>query len=340
MATTRLEAIAQGLEAHGYSANVIAQVISQERKRTIDESRWNKFANWCRDQGKDPFIPNQVEVTNFLASFQQELKAVTLQQYRKAIDTVWELTCDALINHDLVTRRVTQSAGNKNPSTPRYVTTYGIEPFIKYIKNIPLDANEKSARLRLLLLLRIQLLRRCSDCAYIVTKTIDLTELSFRQSRRKNQKENPHMTEPISFERNDEVPELCLKRAFEAYLHASAKHRSAREDGHLFISLTKQDEIKSETMAKICFRTMDEVGLDTKIYKSHSIRMASANAFLDNGMPVEKVMKLGDWTSTKVFEKFYLRPKATGAAKCLTDLDAQVRRGEGRTRGGRSTQRK
>ncbi len=36
MATTRLEAIAQGLEAHGYSANVIAQVISQDLDQSSD----------------------------------------------------------------------------------------------------------------------------------------------------------------------------------------------------------------------------------------------------------------------------------------------------------------
>jgi len=279
-ATTHLEAIAQCLETHGYSSLAIAQVISQERKRTIDESRWNKFANWCRDQGIDPFTPNQVEVTNFLVSFQQELKSHT--------------------------------AGRP----------------------------DKLTRFRLLLLLRIQLLKRCSDCAYIVTRTIDLTELSFRQARRKNQKENPHMTEPISFERNDEVPELCLKRAFKGIPSNFGKAPlCSRRWTSVHLSF-QQDEIKSETMAKIRFRTMEEVDVDTKIYKSHSIRLASANAFLDNGMPGEKVTKLGDWTFTKVFEKFYLRPKATGAAKCLTDLDSQVRRKEGRTRGGRSTQRK
>jgi len=147
------------------------------------------------------------------------------------------------------------------------------------------------------------------------------------------------MTEPIPFERNDEVPELCLKRAFEVYLQMSSRHRTSKEDGHLFICLNKQDKIKSETMAKLCLKVMDTVGLDTKTYKSHLIRMASANAFLDKGMSVEKVMKLGDWTSTKVFEKFYLRPKATGAAKCLTNMDTQIRKKEGRTRGGRSTHR-
>jgi hypothetical protein len=48
-------------------------------------------------------------------------------------------------------------------------------------------------------------------------------------------------------------------------------------------------------------------------------------------MQLEKVMKIGDWTSTEVFLKFYHRSRIGGAANCLSLLAKEQAR-EGRPR--------
>jgi hypothetical protein len=77
---------------------------------------------------------------------------------------------------------------------------------------------------------------------------------------------------------------------------------------------------------------MEAAGIDTKIYKSHSLSMAFASAFLDAEMPMDKVLKLGDWNSEEVFLKFYHRGKTTGVSKVMSSFS----RGQGRTRGNSS----
>jgi site-specific recombinase XerD len=120
-------------------------------------------------------------------------------------------------------------------------------------------------------------------------------------------------------------------KAFRHYLAITASKR--REGSHIFLKLANAEEIKKETISGICLRAMKEAGIDTDKYKSHSLRMASANNFLNEGMTPEEVMKLGDWNSVEVFQRFYYRPKATGVPERMNAIAHKDNGSRGRTRG-------
>jgi len=49
-------------------------------------------------------------------------------------------------------------------------------------------------------------------------------------------------------------------------------------------------------------------GVNTYIFKAHSVRSAASSAAADAGVFVTEIMEAANWTSASVFEKFYYRP--------------------------------
>ena len=63
--------------------------------------------------------------------------------------------------------------------------------------------------------------------------------------------------------------------------------------------------------AQTCSRWMKEVMTRAGItgYSGGSVRMAAASAAVDNGVPIDEVLRTGRWSSWLVFNKFYNRAK-------------------------------
>ena len=56
---------------------------------------------------------------------------------------------------------------------------------------------------------------------------------------------------------------------------------------------------------------LDLAGIDTKTFKAHSVRGASASAAASAGLTTNQIMKAADWSSESVFQRFYYRPVST-----------------------------
>ena len=258
--------------------------------------------------------------------------AATVKGYERAISSVWDLTSEAICTSNVITMKLEKESRTSNPNKPKYDSTFDIRPILNYIIEIFKSKKPVDVCCRLILLLRTQALRRSSDIAYIVAGSVDLENLSFSQSRTKN---DPNPTGPIFFEENISNPALCLRRALQDYIQIFGDTFAKKPDGPLLIALNGGQGISSATIGKIVFEAMGQVGIDTKVFKSHSLRMASASALLDAGMSIEQVMKLGSWKSSQVFLKFYHRARVTGSVNAINSINGPA----GRTRGGRSQTR-
>lgn len=58
---------------------------------------------------------------------------------------------------------------------------------------------------------------------------------------------------------------------------------------------------------------MEEAGVDTSVYKAHSIRAAASTKAVENGHSIQAIKTHGNWSQrSNVFEKHYYKPiKAT-----------------------------
>eukprot|EP01126_Amoeba_proteus_P055760 TRINITY_DN6943_c1_g3_i7.p1 TRINITY_DN6943_c1_g3~~TRINITY_DN6943_c1_g3_i7.p1 ORF type:complete len:122 (-),score=10.31 TRINITY_DN6943_c1_g3_i7:19-384(-) len=69
-------------------------------------------------------------------------------------------------------------------------------------------------------------------------------------------------------------------------------------------SVDVDKEIVGDTISKRTSIRMAEAGINPE-YSSHALRGAVANYLLKQGVPLERVLKIGGWTSLEVFLRFY-----------------------------------
>ena len=49
-------------------------------------------------------------------------------------------------------------------------------------------------------------------------------------------------------------------------------------------------------------------GIDTNIFKAHSVRSAAASAATNQGVTTEDILKAADWSTESSFQRFYYKP--------------------------------
>lgn len=80
----------------------------------------------------------------------------------------------------------------------------------------------------------------------------------------------------------------------------------------LFISLIKPyNPVSSATIARWLKSIRAKAGVDTSIFKAHSIRAASTSAAAGAGVTTNDILNAADWSSESVFHKFYYKPEQT-----------------------------
>ena len=54
---------------------------------------------------------------------------------------------------------------------------------------------------------------------------------------------------------------------------------------------------------------ISRAGIDTSIFKAHSVRGASASAAYEKGASLQDILELADWSTDSTFRRFYYRPR-------------------------------
>ena len=108
--------------------------------------------------------------------------------------------------------------------------------------------------------------------------------------------------------RNRNDVSICPAESIKAYIARTAKFRKNDDKEVLFITTKKPyTPLSAQRISKITLGLMRSSGIDTNIFKAHSLRSASSSLAINNGIPIEEVMRQGRWKSRRVFEEFYNR---------------------------------
>ena len=104
---------------------------------------------------------------------------------------------------------------------------------------------------------------------------------------------------------------LCPVECFRQYLKLSRNVRPvilSSLPNKLFISFRRPHKpVTSTTLGRWLRTFMSAAGIDSQIFKAHSVRGAStaaANAFV----PLSTIMSMADWSSASTFRSFYYKP--------------------------------
>eukprot|EP01126_Amoeba_proteus_P028922 TRINITY_DN2849_c0_g1_i3.p1 TRINITY_DN2849_c0_g1~~TRINITY_DN2849_c0_g1_i3.p1 ORF type:complete len:349 (+),score=44.76 TRINITY_DN2849_c0_g1_i3:969-2015(+) len=300
----------------GFPEEVCKLVMESTIKASADNSHWRIWANWCLNKGLDPLKVDKRVRSEFLA-FKNNVTKTTLLSYIKAIDTTWEfiqLTKNSQ-HSSMVEGLLLSAAARRKPQRPKYSKLYDVDVLVKHVENVYLRWKTiKELRDVCIVLFRIFGLNRSLEVAQILISQLDMKEFTYKWVGSKSDKNKSLVSEAVSIP----IGDGALK--FRDILGEYLKRRKPSNCPYLFTSVVRGEEekpLKVDTIKSICRDFLRGAGIDTNVYKAHSIRHATATSLIKKGTPIDEVMRMGRWKMYTTLLKHYLKVDRNSDAKSI-----------------------
>ena len=296
-------------------------VLSSWRQKSSKSynSSFNKWACWCEERDRNPISGPISDVANFLAElFQQGYQYSSINVYRSSISTTHERVEGYPIGQHPTVIRLMKGVFNKRPPLPKYTHTWDVSKVTSYISSLDDNANLplKLLSFKLVVLLALTRPSRSSDLASLDLNCLKLLPdgIQFYPSQLAKQSRPSKSVATFIFPAFPSDKKLCPKVTLQSYMSRTESFRGTGPDrkSKLLLSYVKpHNPISSSSIARWIISMLDLAGINTKTFKAHSVRGASASAAASAGITTNQIMNAADWSSESVFQKFYYRPSGS-----------------------------
>ena len=271
---------------------------------------FRKWVDWCIGRSSDPASGPISEVVNFLAHlFKEGYQYRSLNAYRSAISSVHKRVDGYEVGQHPLISRVMKGAFHLRPPQPRYDTTWDVTRVLDYIRS---QGSSDSLPLRdltwkLAMLLALTRPSRSADLVKLDLRFRRFTPegVVFQEAGLAKQSRSGKPRAKFFFPAfTDRV--LCPRATLQTYERRT-------ESPRLFLAVVKPRKLVSpSTLAKWLKTLLEKAGIDTGIFKAHSIRGAAVSAAANAGVTTSDILRAADWSSESVFTKFYYKPVRFG----------------------------
>lgn len=278
--------------------------------------------HFCSQEGISNFEPTTAQVLQFLQHLanNSNIKYGTFNSHTSALSFI----CSKDLGSDLIIKRFKKGLFRLRPSLPRYDSTWDPIPLLQYIEKltIPIDIQTLSRKLVTLLALitaeRLQTISliRLSNMIESSTGLSIIISDPIKTSRLGQIQPTLHIPK---FKENTS---LCVFSTIKEYIERTRPVRKSECD-YLFLTIKKpHDKASKDTLGRWVKQMLFDAGLDTKQFKPHSTRHASASAALRKGISVDLICKTAGWSQESTFARFYNRPLRSDHtfAKSILDI--------------------
>ena len=198
---------------------------------------------------------------------------------------------------------------------PKYSTTWDVDPVLSVIEKLGPDQSLslKDLSLKLGFLLAVTSTNRVSE---VVSHDLRFRrfspegvsfQLPFLIKKTKvgqNLKTSFHASFPSN-------PNLCVEQCLKEYENCTLPFHvvdPAKPNRLLFSHIRPHKPITSETLVRWVKEVLARAGVDTNIFKAHSVQWASATAAHNKGVSLEDILHLAEWSAHSMFRRFYYQP--------------------------------
>ena len=105
---------------------------------------------------------------------------------------------------------------------------------------------------------------------------------------------------------------LCPVEALRCYLKATRTIRpaipSSKPDPLFILYVKPHKPISAPSLARWLRSLLKVSGVNSDIFKAHSVCAASTTAAANSNVPLSEILKMADWSSPSTFQKFYYKP--------------------------------
>ncbi|KZS05432.1 Uncharacterized protein APZ42_031378 [Daphnia magna] len=115
------------------------------------------------------------------------------------------------------------------------------------------------------------------------------------------------------------TPELCPVLTFKNFLERTNQLRSQSNEGSLLIALVVPHKpVTANTVSRWIKSVLGRAGVDTANFGAHSTRSAAASEAVNAGVPIDSVVRTGNWANKAKFNRFYNRASTESNIRSTT----------------------
>ena len=120
-------------------------------------------------------------------------------------------------------------------------------------------------------------------------------------------------TKPVRdffFPKFEQNKKLCPVLTLQEYEKRTTDKRSPHGNTQLLIAMIRPHKpVSSSTVARWLKTVLNNAGIDTSIFKAHSVRSAACSSASEVGVTTATILDAADWATETVFQRFYYKPK-------------------------------
>jgi len=251
---------------------------------------------------------NEVVCIEFLTQLFKDNKSYSaLNTARSALSTFLVNHSGITIGNSPVVKRFMKGVFELRTPSPRYNSVWDVSIVFEFLKHYYPHADMPLSYIsvKCLMLLALASMQRVQSL-----HSIDVTDIEFNDSgvfipirkllKQSSVRNNKFM---ICLKYFDD-PAICPVRILNHYINRTRKFRGESEQ--LFISYNKPHKpVSKSTLRRWICMVLEEAGIDTSVFKSHSSRAAAATAAKSNGIPIAEILATAGWSNSKSFKTYY-----------------------------------
>ena len=280
-------------------------------------SAWRRWDSWCRERKLNSVHASVESILEFLTSeFNLGRAYRTLNVYRSAISSTHPKIDSVRVGEHPLVVQLLKGAYNLRPPLPRYSSTWDVSLVVSFIDGLGVNESLslKDLSQKLGFLLALTAMERVSEVVSHDLRyrrfipegvTFALPDLTKKSRAGQGLKTSFH----ASFEEN---PNLCVVKCLKVYEHRTSEFRplDPSKPNKLLLSYIRPHKpITGASLSRWLKDIISRAGIDTSIFKAHSVRGASASAAYERGASLQDILDIADWSTDSTFRRFYYRPR-------------------------------
>ena len=331
--TSRLATIRQSYSEAGISQPAQILLVAAWRDGTSKAyaSAWRRWDSWCRERKLNSVHASVESILEFLTSeFNLGRAYRTLNVYRSAISSTHPKIDSVRVGEHPLVVQLLKGAYNLRPPLPRYSSTWDVSLVVPFIDGLGVNESLslKDLSQKLGFLLALTAMERVSEVVSHDLRyrrfipegvTFALPDLTKKSRAGQGLKTSFH----ASFEEN---PNLCVVKCLKVYEHRTSEFRSldpSKPNKLLLSYIRPHKPITGASLSRWLKDIISRAGIDTSIFKAHSVRGASASAAYERGASLQDILDIADWSTDSTFRRFYYRPRHNSSiTKTLLNVDS------------------
>jgi len=305
-----MSSVRTSFRQQGFSSRTTYTLLSSWKPGTRKQYQvyFKTWFQYCQQKQIEYFQATIGTILEFLTDlFQQGLGYRSLNIARGALSS-FGLTVEGIPvgRHSLVIRYM-KGVFNIRPSMPRYEKTWDVDKVLDYLRKLsPVKyLTLKDLTLKLTMLIAITNAARTQSIHLMNVKNVYKVKGEFIFVLSELVKQNrPGYKEPtVNIKAYPPDRRICVYTVYKEYMLRTKLFRGTH--GKLLLSYVKPHEpVSRDSVSRWIKIVMARAGIDTSIYKSHSVRSASTSKAKSNSVPISNILKKAGWSNTKTFPKF------------------------------------